>query len=410
MEMFFNCKLSVNYTVEKRLITKLGLSFLSLNSLTPIKKMKNIFAIIVLATVTSVHAQVVIGGATGSAATKTSVLLDFAAGQNKGIIVPYVRFLPTGSALAGGSIVLDATTPTTARMKYYNGIAWVDLSGQNADLTSILTTQPPATVVETGAQSIIGARSSLADGVLVLESTTKAMVLPTVTDVQNIPSPSPGMMVYINKPGEKRLAVYNGSKWSYWSSGIPTVITGTGKIWMDRNLGATQVANSSTDANSYGDLYQWGRLKDGHQERNSATTSTRSTSDTPANGGSYITTAAVPNDWRNPQKNALWQGVAGINNPCPSDFRLPTEAEWTLEIATWSSTDAAGAFASPLKLTRGGNRSSAGVLGLVGTNGSYQSSTVSGTSVSTLNFTATSVTNATTANRSSAHQVRCIKE
>jgi hypothetical protein len=42
------------------------------------------------------------------------------------------------------------------------------------------------------------------------------MVLPTVQDVQNIPSPSAGMMVYINKEGAKRLAVFNGSKWSYW--------------------------------------------------------------------------------------------------------------------------------------------------------------------------------------------------
>ncbi len=55
-----------------------------------------------------------------------------------------------------------------------------------------------------------------ANGVLVLESTTKSMILPIVQDVQNIPSPSPGMMVYINKSGAKRLAVYNGSKWSYW--------------------------------------------------------------------------------------------------------------------------------------------------------------------------------------------------
>jgi hypothetical protein len=45
----------------------------------------------------------------------------------------------------------------------------------------------------------------------------------------------------------------------------------TGKTWMDRNLGATQVATSSTDAAAYGDLYQWGRRADGHQCRTSAT-------------------------------------------------------------------------------------------------------------------------------------------
>ena len=36
------------------------------------------------------------------------------------------------------------------------------------------------------------------------------------------------------------------------------ILSPTGKIWMDKNLGATQVATSSTDAASYGDLYQWG--------------------------------------------------------------------------------------------------------------------------------------------------------
>lgn len=54
------------------------------------------------------------------------------------------------------------------------------------------------------------------DGVLVLESKTKAMVLPTVDDVNSIPSPSPGMMVFVNKTGAKRLAVFNGTVWSFW--------------------------------------------------------------------------------------------------------------------------------------------------------------------------------------------------
>ena len=182
--------------------------------------MKNIFVIILLAVMSGSQAQVIIGDATGIAANKTSVLLEFAAG-NKGIIVPYVRTLPTLNALVGGAIILDATTPTLARMKFYNGTTWIDLSGQDGNLVSpvdYLTIQPDATVApETAAsKTIIGASSSPADGVLVLESNTKAMVLPTVLDVQNIPSPSPGMMVYVNKTGAKRLAVFNGTKWSVW--------------------------------------------------------------------------------------------------------------------------------------------------------------------------------------------------
>ena len=183
--------------------------------------MKNIFTIILLAAITGVNAQVIIGNATGTAAVKTSVLLEFATGtgQNKGIIVPYVRALPTGTALVGGAIILDAVDATKARMKYYNGTAWIDLSGQDADISTTLTSQPATSVVETGAKAIIGARTSTADGVLVLESIDKAMVLPTVADVADIPSPSPGMMVFVKgvTPNfNKRLAVFNGTKWSFW--------------------------------------------------------------------------------------------------------------------------------------------------------------------------------------------------
>ena len=53
---------------------------------------------------------------------------------------------------------------------------------------------------------------------------------------------------------------------------------------MDRNLGATQAATSSTDVDAYGDLYQWGRFSDGHQCRTSNTTATLSSVDQPAHG------------------------------------------------------------------------------------------------------------------------------
>ena len=64
---------------------------------------------------------------------------------------------------------------------------------------------------------------------------------------------------------------------------IVTVTSKTGKIWMDRNLGATQVASSTTDVAAFGDLYQWGRGSDGHQIRTSSTTSTLSSTDKTAN-------------------------------------------------------------------------------------------------------------------------------
>ncbi|KFF11257.1 hypothetical protein IW15_15995 [Chryseobacterium soli] len=159
-------------------------------------------------------AQVIIGDAIGTATDKTSVLLEFANTNNKGIILPYVKSLPAG--VTPGTILLDASNPSQARIKYYNGI-WQDLSGRDGNINTALAQQTNNSE-NANAKVIIGSNTSSADGVLVLESTTQAMVIPVVNDVNNIPSPSPGMMVYVNKTGAKRLAFFNGSIWSFWAS------------------------------------------------------------------------------------------------------------------------------------------------------------------------------------------------
>jgi uncharacterized protein (TIGR02145 family) len=183
----------------------------------------------------------------------------------------------------------------------------------------------------------------------------------------------------------------------------------TGKTWMDRNLGASQAATSSTDAAAYGDLYQWGRRSDGHQCRNSATTTTLSSTDTPAHG-EFIITSTAPNDWRSPQNVNLWQGVNGVNNPCPNGYRIPTETELNDERLSWSSNNAAGAFSSPLKLPLTGFRNSAsGLLFDVGTGGGCWSKTVSSSVSRSLSFT-TSVANVFTNNRAGGLPIRCIKD
>jgi hypothetical protein len=95
----------------------------------------------------------------------------------------------------------------------------------------------------------------------------------------------------------------------------------TNKIWLDRNLGATQVATSSTDTDAYGWLYQWGRLTDGHQIRTSTTTAILSSTDVPLTDD-FITAAIAPFDWRTPQNNNLWQQTTnslyenGLNIVC----------------------------------------------------------------------------------------------
>jgi uncharacterized protein (TIGR02145 family) len=182
----------------------------------------------------------------------------------------------------------------------------------------------------------------------------------------------------------------------------------TGKTWMDRNLGATQVATSSTDAAAYGDLYQWGRGNDGHQCRNSATTTTLSSTDQPGND-LFIISPNTPNDWRTVQNNLLWQGMNGINNPCPSGYRLPTETEINAERLSWSQNNSAGAFASPRKWTlAGGRENNYGTLFSVGSEGYYWSGTVVSTYSRTLLLNSSgSAMNAYF--RASSFTVRCIK-
>ena len=198
---------------------------------------------------------------------------------------------------------------------------------------------------------------------------------------------------------------------------ISDVTSTTGRVWMDRNLGASQVATSSTDANAYGDLFQWGRFADGHQCRTplSSTTSTNATTSVPNAGnvwdGLFIIEPNSPNDWLVPQDNNLWQGVDGVNNPCPSGYRIPTLTEWDSERQSWSSNNSAGAYAAPLKLTVTGNRNYTDGI-IYGTNSyaSYYASTISSIYASNLFIISNNASVGTSAQRARGFPIRCIKE
>ena len=184
----------------------------------------------------------------------------------------------------------------------------------------------------------------------------------------------------------------------------------TGRIWMDRNLGADRVADSSKDTEAYGYLYQWGRPTDGHQLRTSATTYSLSSSDQPGHDNHILSNTAANWDWRAPQNDNLWMGVDGINNPCPYGYRLPTEAEWDDERQSWNTDNAAGAYASPLRLPVAGYRgSSHGWLNTVGSFGFYWSATVFGTNARGLSFSSTYY-NINVSYRANGYSVRCIKD
>jgi hypothetical protein len=273
---------------------------------------------------------------------------------------------------------------------------------------------------------------------LELSSTTQGFLPPRMTTAQRdaIQNPVNGLMIFNLSSGCPNY--YSNNQWFEWcGTGVgqsgntgalilqypsnsifctsgPTVIVDvtnptTGKIWMDRNLGASQVATSSTDAAAYGDLYQWGRRSDGHQCRTSATTTTLSSTDQPANGNFIIVYTGI-SDWRSPQNVNLWQGVNGVNNPCPSGYRIPTETEINAERLSWSQNNSLGAFASPLKLPKAGLRiDGGGSIYYVGSDGFYWSSTVGITSSRNLTFSSSDAAMAHYG-RAIGSAIRCLKD
>ena len=198
---------------------------------------------------------------------------------------------------------------------------------------------------------------------------------------------------------------------------VTTITSVTGRIWMDRNLGATRAPTSPSDYLAYGDLYQWGRNADGH-EKVTWTSSTTGTFD-------YGTTATRPEadqaatpefigtidfDWRGATQNDnLWQGVNGINNPCPAGFRIPTQTELSAEYTAYSITGSGAGYSSIFKFTcpglryyTNGNHMNVGV-------GYYWTSTVSSRSAYVRGFSSAGASGAPFY-RAYALSVRCIKD
>jgi hypothetical protein len=187
----------------------------------------------------------------------------------------------------------------------------------------------------------------------------------------------------------------------------------TGRKWMAVNLGANNFPANIDDQTGAGDMYQWGRASDGHEKARplvynpeqffnsqgnyvpmwlpdnphrfewSSTTTVEPINDdyveekerfhrkfiidraTPDNNdpngynngqitrGNNPTTPNTFGDWMTNFNNSLWQGLNGINNPCPPGFRIPTVSDFDNETALTNRTTA---FASFLKLPATGFR------------------------------------------------------
>lgn len=204
--------------------------------------------------------------------------------------------------------------------------------------------------------------------------------------------------------GDNVTFTYRGSQETYGT------VSSQGECWMNKNLGASQVATAYNDADAYGDLFQWGREDDGHQIRSPAPDTVEgdmTLTDQPGHDD-FIKEQSSLYDWADNSWTSRWTVAA--SDPCPDGWRVPTDTEWSIEEATFAPQSYVGAYNSPLKLTTGGYRlRTTGLLGGVGASGEYWSSVVSGTNAWYLSVYS-SDSNMSSSNRAYGFLVRCVQD
>src|ERR1043165_6847072 len=178
----------------------------------------------------------------------------------------------------------------------------------------------------------------------------------TKAHAQNDPNATPGDTGTVT-------FIYSGAIVTY-----TTVRGDDGMIWLQQNLGAGNVATSSTDINAYGDYFQWGRWDDFHQLQSSptaaATTISPNNSLGIASGNPNFLTGNNPADWWSAGTSTdTWtdnppSSSNGLD-PCAAigpGWHLPSQPEFANAITLEGISDTASAFASNLKLTASGSR------------------------------------------------------
>lgn len=182
--------------------------------------MKNILILIsFLFSIHCLHAQMAIGKEEIDGAG----ILDFPLGETKGILLPIVTELP--SQPSNGTFIFNNVNGDSNKLKVmvYENNDWKYLSEEGTLSTitengqDLTTSYVENNSEETGEGVIIGEydENETPNGVLVLESSNKALILPKVVDPHlNVKSPRAGTVLY--DLTSKSLVVFDGKVWNYW--------------------------------------------------------------------------------------------------------------------------------------------------------------------------------------------------
>lgn len=169
------------------------------------KHIKKISAVLIVLVFSTSYAQVAIGK---EAIEGKDTILDFnnSPANTKGLVLPATKGLPSGNT-ANGTFIFDTSDD---KVKVYENNSWKALSDTGNSATIISNDSD-----ESGAGVVIGTKEGSADGVLVLESSDKAMILPKISSPHlTVKNPYPGMICY--DTASKTFAVFDGTVWNYW--------------------------------------------------------------------------------------------------------------------------------------------------------------------------------------------------
>lgn len=176
--------------------------------------MRSVIICISLISLNSLDAQIYINSQSGAIPanlSSPSALLEFAGGDNKGLILPWTNGDVANPS--NGTIIFNTVSK---KVKVYINDGWIDYSNEASSNNTIdVSLQNNAAYPENPkATTIIGNTNTTAVGILVLESSDKAMILPKVASPHlNIINPAPGMIVFDTV--KELLCIYNGTQWSF---------------------------------------------------------------------------------------------------------------------------------------------------------------------------------------------------
>ncbi len=101
--------------------------------------------------------------------------------------------------------------------------------------------------------------------------------------------------------------------------------------WLDRNLGASKVADNENDTAAFGNYYQWSRGADGHENNESDTNETQLAEwlNSGSNGGQFII-GEDNDDWTSDDvsvktRSRAWETADHPNQVCPCGYVVPSQ-------------------------------------------------------------------------------------